>query len=83
MDHDEPQAQASSSLWRRSRGAEDTGSEFLRAGLAVGAIGLGGALLGAVCPLCVVATPALVGLGAVQKLRARLLARQASALAGR
>ena len=30
-----------------------------------------GAALGAVCPLCVVATPALLGLGVVQKLRAR------------
>lgn len=54
---------------------DHAGNDFLRAGLAVGAIGVGGALLGAVCPLCVVATPALISLGAVQKVRAALQRR--------
>ena len=63
-----------------SRKAGVLGSEFLRAGAAVGTIGLAGAALGAVCPVCVVMTPALVGLGAVQKLRAAWLARTARTL---
>lgn len=66
-------------LQRQSQRTSATGTDLLRAGLMVGAIGAGGALLGAVCPLCVVATPALVGAGAVQKLRALLLARRARA----
>lgn len=57
--------------------ANATGNELLTAGLAVGAVGLAGVALGAVCPLCVVATPALLGLGAVQKLRARYLSARA------
>ena len=63
-----------------SRKAGVLGSEFLRAGAAVGTIGLAGAALGAVCPICVVMTPALVGLGAVQKLRSAWLARTARTL---
>lgn len=52
------------------------GNELLTVGLSVGAIGLAGAALGAVCPLCVVATPALVGLGVTQKLRAAWMKRK-------
>jgi hypothetical protein len=63
-----------------SQKATALGREFLTAGAAVGTIGLAGAALGAVCPLCVVLTPALVGLGAVQKLRGAWLARAARAL---
>jgi len=65
------------SLWRRSQRSDQSGNDFLKAGLLVGAMGAAGALLGAVCPLCVVLTPALVGAGAVQKLRAQLLGRRA------
>jgi hypothetical protein len=57
--------------------ASTSGTDFLRMGLSVGAIGVVGAALGAVCPLCVVATPTLLGLGAVQKIRGLVLARQA------
>ncbi len=46
-----------------SRSARQQGKEWLTAGLGVGAIGVLGALAGAVCPVCVVATPALVGAG--------------------
>jgi hypothetical protein len=52
-------------------------------GASVGAIGLLGALAGAVCPLCVVATPALLSFGLLQKLRGlwlRARAKKASAL---
>ncbi len=66
-----------SELWRQSQRTHHTANEFLKAGLAVGAIGAAGALIGAVCPLCVVATPALLGLGTVGKLRAVLLGRKA------
>lgn len=65
---------------REANRAHHTAHDLLRAGLAVGAIGAGGALLGAVCPLCVVATPALLGLGALQKLRATLATRRIHAL---
>ncbi len=64
-----------SQQWRASQQASQLGSTFLAAGVSVGVIGVAGAALGAVCPLCVVATPALLGLGVVQKLRAHLLER--------
>ncbi len=64
-------------LWRNGQQASQLGTTFLTAGASVGAIGLLGAAVGAVCPLCVVATPALLGLGVVQKVRARLLTRAA------
>jgi hypothetical protein len=66
-------------LDRQRRRVSEQGTSFLTMGLSVGAIGLAGAALGAVCPLCVVATPALLGAGAVQKLRAALLSRRAEA----
>lgn len=43
----------------------------LLTGASVAAIGALGAVMGAVCPLCVVAAPALLGVGAIQKWRAR------------
>lgn len=52
---------------------DGAGNSLLAYGLTVGAVGLAGAAVGAVCPLCVVAAPALLGLGVAQKLRARLL----------
>jgi flagellar motor component MotA len=70
-------------LDRQRRRVSEQGSSFLTMGLSVGAIGLAGAALGAVCPLCVVATPALLGAGAVQKLRAALLSRRADVAAAR
>ncbi len=55
-----------------------SGNELLASGLGVGAVGALGALVtGAVCPLCIVATPALLGVGLVQKWYAR---RTASAV---
>ncbi|MBS1151326.1 MAG: hypothetical protein H6Q89_3024 [Myxococcaceae bacterium] len=56
--------------------ANASGTEFLTMGLTVGVVGIAGAALGAVCPLCVVATPALLGLGVVQKLRAFVISRR-------
>ncbi|MFZ5440124.1 MAG: hypothetical protein ACOZQL_08960 [Myxococcota bacterium] len=64
-------------LQHDAEAASTSGTDFLRMGLSVGAIGVVGAALGAVCPLCVVATPTLLGLGAVQKIRGLVLARQA------
>lgn len=69
--------QTPAELLHAANQVDQSGNELLRAGLAVGAVGLGGALIGAVCPLCVVVTPALLGLGAVQKLRAVLNSRRA------
>lgn len=47
-------------------------SQLMAYGAAIGVIGLGGALIsGAVCPVCVVAAPALLGAGIVKRLRAR------------
>lgn len=43
---------------------------LLGAGVGIGAIGALGALVGgAVCPVCIVATPALIGAGVVQRVR--------------
>lgn len=62
---------------RQGQRANESGNSLLLTGLGVGAIGLAGAALGAVCPLCVVATPALLSVGAVQKLRAKWLTARA------
>lgn len=64
-------------LLRNAGRANATGSDLLTIGLSVGALGVAGAALGAVCPACVVATPALLGFGLVQKLRGFFLARRA------
>jgi hypothetical protein len=46
--------------------------DFVRVGTTVGLVGLGSSvLLGVTCPLCVVATPVLVGLGLVRHVQAR------------
>jgi hypothetical protein len=66
-------------LLQRSRLAKDQGTQFLTAGLGVGAIGALGVLAGAVCPLCVVATPALLGAGLVRAAWGKHLERQAKA----
>lgn len=66
-------------LAQQGEAAGKQGTDFLTAGAAVGAMGVAGALLGAVCPLCVVVTPALVGAGLVQKWRARRLKLKAAA----
>jgi rhodanese-related sulfurtransferase len=58
-----------------SRKASTSGTDLLTMGLSVGAIGVVGAAFGAVCPVCVVATPALLGLGTLQKLRSVWLNR--------
>lgn len=57
---------------------EETGTDrnaeansLIASGAGIAAIGIAGAMVsGAVCPVCVVAAPALLGLGAVRKLRA-------------
>lgn len=72
-----PQGLPAAELQRKSLSTHHAANEFLKAGLAVGAIGVAGAAIGAVCPICVVATPALLGLGAVSKLRAMLLGKRA------
>lgn len=64
-------------LIRSARKANATGRDLLTVGASVGAMGLAGAALGAVCPLCVVATPALLGFGLIQKLRGAWLNRRA------
>ncbi|MBK7579383.1 MAG: hypothetical protein IPI67_04170 [Myxococcales bacterium] len=52
--------------------ASARGDELLLTGAGVGVIGVAGAvLLGATCPVCVVATPVLVGAGLWQKYQAR------------
>lgn len=53
----------------------DDGNDLIMGGVGVGAIGVVGAVvLGATCPICVVATPALIGAGLFQKWRARRIA---------
>ena len=47
------------------------GNAYLRAGAGIGTIGIaGGLLLGSVCPVCIVATPALLGLSAYKRWQA-------------
>lgn len=68
-----PDAAETSDREREKRVTEELkvqGTTFLATGAGVAAIGLAGAALGAVCPLCVVAAPAVAGFGLVQRLRA-------------
>lgn len=54
------------------------GNELILTGVSVGAIGLlGAAVLGAACPLCVVATPALIGTGLYKRWRGRQASKEA------
>jgi uncharacterized membrane protein YebE (DUF533 family) len=46
-------------------------NSLLATGAGVAALGVAGAALGAVCPLCVVAAPALVGAGVYKRWQAR------------
>jgi hypothetical protein len=62
---------------KKSQLAKDQGLQWLAAGAGVGAIGALGAMVGAVCPLCVVATPALLGAGLVRTAWAKHLERRA------
>lgn len=66
-------------LLQDSRLARDQSTQWLAAGLGVGAIGALGAVAGAVCPLCVVATPALLGAGVVRRVWAKHLEKRANA----
>ncbi len=78
--------------WRRlaltgmskaASGKPAPGNDLLLSGLGVGAAGvLGATVLGAACPLCVVAAPGLIGAGLYQKWRARRAERTASAAPG-
>lgn len=61
----------------KPKGREST--EFLLAGAGVGAIGVVGAIVGAAaCPICVVATPALLGVGLYKRWRERTQAAATS-----
>lgn len=81
LDASAPEPSASSApapsgrVLSRARQLNDSGGDFLKTGALIGVMGVAGAALGAVCPLCVVATPAFLGLGVVQKLRAAWLRR--------
>ncbi|MCB0334766.1 MAG: hypothetical protein KDD62_00630 [Bdellovibrionales bacterium] len=47
------------------------GNFCIGTGIGIGALGLGATLaVGATCPICVVAAPALIGVGVVQRLKA-------------
>ncbi len=53
------------------------GNFCIGTGIGVAALGVAGAtLLGAVCPVCIVATPLLIGAGVVQRIRASYRAGQ-------
>ncbi|MBL8917975.1 MAG: hypothetical protein JNJ54_03870 [Myxococcaceae bacterium] len=66
---------------RDSRVAKEQGKQWLTAGLGIGAVGVLGAVAGAVCPLCVVATPTLLGAGLIRTAWARHLDKRARAAA--
>ncbi|MBE2251617.1 MAG: hypothetical protein IAE78_18890 [Myxococcus sp.] len=72
-------ARTPAELLRDGRLAHGQGLEWLKAGLGVGAVGVLGAVAGAVCPLCVVATPALLGAGLARAAWGRHLEKKAQA----
>jgi hypothetical protein len=52
-------------------------NSFIATGVGVAAIGAVSAVIGgAICPMCVVAAPALLGVGAVQRIRLALAERK-------
>jgi len=54
-------------------------NSYLGAGVGLGVFGLAsGALLGAVCPLCIVATPALLGAGVYKRFCANRVVKQSA-----
>lgn len=60
-----------------AQSASSSGTQLLGMGVSIGLISLAGAAMGALCPLCVVATPALLGAGVLQKARAFVFSRRA------
>jgi len=53
------------------RRESEEANALLASGAGIAALGVIGAIVGgAVCPVCVVVAPALLGLGAIRKLRA-------------
>jgi len=62
----------------RERKAE--ANQMIGAGLGIGAFGAASAvLLGATCPICVVAAPALIGVGVLKRLRSKRVPDEDSA----
>lgn len=75
-----PEAEPIEDRREASEREKKAANEFLAMGLSVGAVGAAGAvLLGATCPLCVVATPALLGVGLLRRARAARMAARADA----
>lgn len=72
-----PSKRSPAEILRNAGRADAAGTDLLAIGLSVGALGVAGAALGAVCPACVVATPALLGFGLLQKFRAYFLSKRA------
>ncbi len=62
--------------------AEKRYKEHLGAGIGLGLISLGAAAAGAVCPLCVVAVPAMLGSGLYQRYKKRCLNEELRTLEG-
>lgn len=62
----------------RARQAQAAGLQTALTGVGVGAIGaVGAAVMGAACPACVLVTPVLLGVGALQGARGTWLRRKA------
>ncbi len=67
---------SSSDQERLASEEREQGNAYLGYGLGIGALGVVASVVGlAVCPVCVVATPALLGAGVYKRLRARRLGR--------
>ena len=72
---DDPESDAEPLLRAERRDANG----LIGAGLGIGAFGAAtAAAFGAVCPVCIVATPLLVGAGAVKRMRVARRQRKAS-----
>lgn len=56
--------------------ARTKAKEHFGAGIGLGLVSVGAAAIGAVCPLCVVAVPALVGSGVYHRYKQRCMERE-------
>lgn len=79
-DRDNPAPQDKNDPAREKRALQDDAKHLLLGGASLGAFGIATtALLGATCPICVVAAPLMLGLGAYKQWRVMRLGSESPA----
>lgn len=72
MEKENSESEASDAKRNSERAEKREANACIGLGLGVGALGVGGALLSAaICPICVVVAPGLVGTGVIKRIKLR------------